>query len=192
MPCLLLSTRVYFVQCKSLSVKERRLEPRAPLDSGEAWEYEYNRRNKVIRGVRKNGTTPLDGYDFGYGGTGYRRSVFVLDLSGAERGAGGVHGLVASARPGAPAGARRELPVVDGNEWGRKAGKCRPGTRTGRLGRRSRGGAWERSRTGFQPSATTRKRACCTTGTTPPNWPLAEQSPHRGTGRGKSVWDVRE
>jgi hypothetical protein len=119
MPCLLLSTRVYFVQCKSLSVKERRLEPRAPLDSGEAWEYEYNLRNKVIRGIRKNGTIPLDGCGVGEGGSGYRRSVFVLDLSGAERGAGGVHGLVASVRPGAPADACRELPVYDGNEWRR-------------------------------------------------------------------------
>ncbi|MEY5010792.1 MAG: hypothetical protein RLZZ253_1931 [Verrucomicrobiota bacterium] len=46
------------------------------LDSGEAWEYEYNRRNEVIRGIKKNGATPLDGYDFGYGydGIGNRRS----------------------------------------------------------------------------------------------------------------------
>jgi hypothetical protein len=41
------------------------------LDSGEAWEYEYNRMNEVIRGIKKQGATPLDGYDFGYGGTGY-------------------------------------------------------------------------------------------------------------------------
>jgi YD repeat-containing protein len=44
------------------------------LDSGEAWECEYNRRNEVIRGIKKNGATPLDGYDFGYGGIGNRRS----------------------------------------------------------------------------------------------------------------------
>jgi RHS repeat-associated protein len=91
----------------------------------------------VIRGIKKNGATPLDGYDFGYGGTGYRRSVFVLDLSGGEACAGGVLGWVASVRPGAPAGALWEHRVVDGNEWGRKAGKCRPGTSTGRLGRKS-------------------------------------------------------
>jgi RHS repeat-associated protein len=69
----------------------------------------------VIRGIKKNGTIPWDGYGFGYGGSGYRRSVFVLDLSGAETGAGGVLGLVASVRPGAPAGTRRELAVYDGN-----------------------------------------------------------------------------
>jgi RHS repeat-associated protein len=44
-----------------------------------------------------------------------RRYVWGLDLSGTETGAGGVHGLVASVRPGAPEGTRRELPVYDGN-----------------------------------------------------------------------------
>ncbi len=44
-----------------------------------------------------------------------RRYVWGLDLSGTEAGAGGVHGLVASVKPGAPAGARREPPVYDGN-----------------------------------------------------------------------------
>ena len=126
-----------------------------------------------------------------------RRYVWGLDLSGTETGAGGVHGLVASLRPGAPAGARRELPVYDGN-----GNVERVVTETGEVSARYEYGPFgeeiTRRGVGAQPFRFSTKYHDEETGLlyyghyAPPLGPLAEQRPHRGTGRGESVWDVRE
>ncbi len=142
----------------------------------------------MIRGIKKNGATPLDGYDFGYGGTGNRRYVWGLDLSGGEACAGGVLGWVASVRPGAPAGALWEHLVVDGSELGRKAGKCRPARVRAVWGGDPAAGRGSAAVPVFNQVPRRGNGPLALRVLRPPLGPLAEQRSHRRTRRGESVW----